>query len=228
MRAILVVIVAGALIGGGGVFAWHYYGGFSAEKRESIAFIDAYGAYAEVADRVDQLVHLPGTEGNTDRAELLTLLNSILTDSIDAGHREELARLAFNNLITLKKEIDEAHSAQARVYEELQNVERASKVFASMARRQSAGAVVMRARERAELTARITSVLSEGNDQTYAILSRILEEKGELSQEHIAVINGSTTVAQNRFDTLSALYADLVEKKKALDADFKKFVHDAL
>ena len=113
MKAAFITILLALLLGGGGTFLWVYYGGFAGEQSEAVAFIDIYGDYAEVAERVELLVHLPGTEGNSDRAELLNLLEAILTQDMAPQRREELARLAFSNLDTVKREIDAAQAAQA-------------------------------------------------------------------------------------------------------------------
>ena len=115
MRAVLATTLIAGLLGGGGAFIWRYYGGFEHEQAEVIAFVDVYGEYADIAEEVEHLVHLPGTEGNTDRAELLSLLTSMLTDSLDDTRREELARLAFSNLNALKEQVDSAQIAQARL-----------------------------------------------------------------------------------------------------------------
>jgi hypothetical protein len=228
MRIILTTILVSALLGGGGVYAWRYFGGFSGEEQEAIAFIDAYGAYADVAGQVDALVHRPGSEGNTDRSELLTLLSSILTERMDAVRREELARLAFNNLTALKKEIDGAQAAQARLYEGLQQLDAASRIFKSIARQRDAADIVRLARERAELTARITAILSEINDHTYAIITKILSDGGELTQEHIQAINATTAGAEERFETLTGVYDALGAKQKTLEAEVTAFAQSAL
>ena len=228
MRAILTTITLGILLGGGGVYAWHYYGGFSDERREAVIFIDAYGAYADTAEEVERLVHLPGTEGNADRAELLTLLNSILTENIEASRREELTRLAFNNLTAIKKEIDAAQAAQAKLYEDLQELDNASRVFHGIALQKDASSVVLLARKRAELTARITAILSEINDHTYAIITQVLADGGELTQDHIRAINNTTAGAEERFETLTSLYEELAVKQTELEKQFAEFVTRAI
>jgi len=228
MRAILATIILATILGGGGVYAWHYYGGFTHEQSNVITFVDAYGAYAETADRVETLVHVPGTEGNTDRAELLLLLTTILTDPLTPTRREELARLAFNNLTALKKEIDGAQTAQAQLYEKLQDLDTASRAFRSIALQQKVNEVVALARKRAELTARITAILSEINDHTYAIVTRILADRGELTVEHIQTINTTTDFAEERFETLSSLYTELVQKHMELETRFTAFAQGAM
>lgn len=228
MRAILTTIVIAVIIGGGGVYAWRYFGGFVGEQPHIIAFVDAYGAYADVAEQVELLVHTPGTEGNQDRAELLALLNSLLTEPMDEPHREELARLAFTNLTALKKEIDAAQAAQAQLYEALQSMDVTSRSFVGIGHRRDAGNVVALARKRAELSARITSILSETNDHTYAIITRILEDGGALTTEHIQDINAAIDTAEQRFDTLSGLYTELIEKRTELEQAIASFARHAV
>lgn len=228
MRAILATIIVAIVIGGGGVYAWRYFGGFAGEQSQIVAFIDAYGAYADVAEQVELLVHIPGTEGNQDRAELLGLLNSILTESMDDSRREELARLAFTNLTALKKEIDAAQAAQAQLYETLHDMDTASRAFVGIGYRHDSGEVVSLARKRAELSARITSILSETNDHTYAIITRILEDAGVLTTEHIQDINVATDAAEQRFDTLSELYAELMERRTELEQAIALFAQHAV
>jgi len=228
MRTILLTVLLSALLGGGGVYVWKYYGGFSNEQQAALAFIDAYSAYTEVAERVESLVHLPGTEGNSDRSQLLTLLNAILTDDMENGRREELARVAFNNLTALKNEVDGAQTAQASLYVELQRLDAAARSFTSVAKRAEAEAIVSNARTCAELSARITSVLSEMNEQTYAIITRILEDKGDLTPAHVTEINAATAAAETRFDLLKGLYADLLGRRKGMEGQFTTFAHRAL
>ncbi|HCC04855.1 TPA: hypothetical protein DEP58_00940 [Patescibacteria group bacterium] len=225
---IFITLVLAILLGGGGTFLWLYYGGFEGEQEISVAFIDYYVDYEETALEVEQLVHLPGTEGNVDRAELLTLLDSILTKEMDAPHRANLAQLALTNLNTLKQEIDKAHTAQAKLYEVLQELDNASRIFSSIDLRTRAEKIVISARKRAELSANITSILSKNNEQTYAILARILVDEGELSQAHITELNSATAETEKRFSTLEQLYSELVVKKKEVEDMFATFVAVAL
>jgi len=228
MRAILVTIVISALLGGGGVYAWQYYGGFKEEKTNAIAFINAYGDYAAVAREVENLAHVPGVEGNNDRKELERLLTSLLTEQLSAPRREELARLAYNNLQALKREVDIAQTKQAGLYTAMEGLDTVAKTFDGAGVRERALAIVAGARKRAELSARITSTLSEMNEQTHSIITRILEEKGELSQEHIHYINEGTAYAEERFETLSDLYVELQAKKGESESLFAQFVKDAV
>jgi len=227
MRIFLTLIFA-LCVGGGGAFLWLYFGGFEGEKGEAIAFIEVYGEYEDVAQKVELLAHLPGTEGNTDRLELLTLLNSILTEDMEPERRADLARLAFTNLDTLKKEIDSAQSAQSHIYQVLQDLDNASKKFTSIELRNSAEKIVTLARKRAELSAHITSVLSETNEHTYAIITRILADEGRLSNEHIDAINTSTTEAEERFKILEDLYTELLTKKGEIEMLFSEFAKQAI
>lgn len=86
----------------------------------------------------------------------------------------------------------------------------------------------MLARERAELSSRTTSILGETNDQTSAIITRILGDHGVLTSEHIVSINEATSAAESRFATLTELYAQMNAKKTALDAAFAEFVEMAI
>lgn len=228
MRTVILIILIAAFCGGGGAFLWLYYGGFGGERSSAVSFIEAYGDYAEIAERVEMLVHLPGTAGNSDRKELLAILDAILTQSMEAERRESLARLAYSNLDTIKKEIDAAQVAQAELYQVLQTLDNASRSFRSIELRNRVEEIVMLARKRAELSSRITSILSETNDTTSAIITRILGDGGELTQEHIRDINESTRSAEERFDMVTGLYDELISRKKELDKVFADFVAVAI
>jgi hypothetical protein len=227
MRIILILLLS-TLIGGGATYAWHYYGGFAGEKGTSVAFVEAYGTYVEVSGRVEALVHAPGTAGNSSRQELLALLNSILTDTLSPSERASLARIAFTHLDAIKKEIDAAQASQAKLYAVLQDFDNASRVFRGIELRTQATEIVALARKRAELTSRITAILSETNDHTYAIITRILGEEGALSPEHMTAINDATALAEERYATLEALYAELIAHKTALDRAFAEFTRTAI
>ena len=228
MKALLTTIAFALILGGGSTFLWMYYGGFESEGSEAILFIDTYGEYAETAEAVEMLVNVPGTENNTARAELLNLLESILTKEMTPKKRDTLARLAYKNLTILEKEANAAQSAQAKLYEELQKLDTAAKQFHSIDLQKRANEVVRLARKRAELSARITAILSETNEQTHAIITRILAEKGVLTQAHIIEINDTTVEAQSRFDTLENLYTQLLEKKNEAEIAFSAFVQVAI
>jgi len=228
MKAILITILLALLIGGGGTFLWTYYGGFGSEREIAVTFIDVYGDYSEISNQVELLVHLPGTEKNTDRAELFTLLSSILTENMEAERREMLARMAYTNLNTIKKEIDSAQIAQADLYKVLQRLDNSSRSFSSIDLHNRSMKIVSMARKRTELSARITSVLSETNEQTYAILTRILADKGQLSQAHIVEINKTTNEAEERFDSLEKLYKELGTKKNEIETAFAEFAQVAI
>jgi hypothetical protein len=227
MRIILTIILA-TLLGGGATYAWRYYGGFAGEKGTSVAFVEAYGTYTEVAQQMEALTHLPGTEGNTSRQELLSLLSSMLTETMEPAKRETLARIAFTHVDTLKKEIDGAQATQAKLYAVLQDFDNASRVFQGIELRTKATNIVLLARKQAEITARITAILAETNDHTYAIVTRILSDNGELSQEHIRAINEATKEAEERFSTLEGLYTELTQKKAELEQAFRVFTERAI
>jgi len=228
MRAAILTILFAALAGGGGVYLWTYYGGVAGEKESAVAFIDAYGDYAEIADRVDLLVHLPGTQDNIERAELEQLLTTVLTSDLAPERRDTLSRLAYQNLDVLKKEVDAAQAAQAELYERLQVLDNTARTFQGTRLRTLAQDVVTRARMRAELTSRITSILSETNEHTHAILTQILEDDGELTQLHIAEINTVTEAAEARHARTVALYDDLVVTSGELQQSVELFVRVAL
>jgi len=224
----LITILLAVLIGGGGTFFWLYYGGFEKERSEAIAFIDIYGDYNDAAEKVEFLVHLPGTENNVDRSELLSLLNSILTEDMEPERRESLARLAYSNLDSLKDEIEAAKVAQEDLYSVLQDLDSAVGTFKSMELQGKAGEIVLLSRKRAEVSARIASALSETNEHTHAIITRILSEKGALSHAHIVEINSATESAEDRFVMLESLYSELMRMKAEVDTLFAEFVQIAL
>jgi hypothetical protein len=228
MKKIISIVIVAILLGGGGTFLWLYYGGFENEKNISMEFVEIYGDYLENVNKVEYFVHLPGTENNSDRSELLRLLNSILTEKLEPKRREELARIAFTNLDVLKKEVDSAQIYQANLYKVIQEMGNVSVKFSAVDLRNKAENIVMLARERAELSSRITSVLSETNEQTYAIITRILEEKGKLTDEHIIAINNATDMAEERFHSLEVLYEKLLDKKNEMDKSFDEFVKTAI
>jgi len=228
MRAAFVTIVLALLLGGGGTFLWLYYGGFGGEQGSAVAFIDMYGEYAEVADRVETLVHMPGTAGNRDRAELFALLETILTEQIEDARRDSLARLAYSNLEVLRNEVDAAQSAQAELYEVLQDLDNASRQFKAIDLQNHTGRLVDLARQRAALSARITSVQSEINDQTYAIITRILADSGALTSDHAMQINAVTDEAAERHELLTTLHADLDALKQEMQGSFADFAQTAI
>ncbi len=215
MRILATILIA-TLLGAGATYAWRYYGGFAGEKGAAVAFVDAYGAYDEAATQVETLVHLPGAEGNDDRAELLALLSAILTEKMDDVKRESLARIAFTHLDTIKREIDAAQAGQARLYALLQDLDNASRVFRGIELRTAAEGVVQAARSRAEVAAHILSLLSDTNEHTYAIITRILAEHGALSSEHATAINAATAEAEERHNDTAALYDTLAAKHTEL------------
>jgi hypothetical protein len=223
MKAILFTILFAGLVGGSSAYFWLYYGGFAGEGSTGVAFIEIYGDYADVAKRVDVLVHVPGVADNPDRSELQSLLSTILVENITKDERERLSRIAFSHLDTVKKEIDQAQAAQAELYQVLQDLDTASKQFHGIEARGLADEIVQLARERAEQTARISSILSETNDHTYAIITKILGDGGELRPGHIQIINDSTTAAEERYDTLAELYDIHAKKRGELDARMQDF-----
>lgn len=216
------------LLTAGGVYAWFYYGGFGGDKGEAVAFIDAYSTYGETAARVEALVHQPSTANNGSRGELNGLLETILTEDVTVGRRDTLARLAFKHLAVLRDEVDAAQSAQAALYEHLQVMDDVLAQIDGGQMRAQGQEIVVAARKRAELTARITSVLSETNDQTENIITRILGEGGELTDEHIVAINESTEKAEGRHATLTRLYEELAQQQAQVEVMFTLFVDSAL
>lgn len=228
MRIVLITLILATTLGGGVAYAWVYYGGFVGEGSTGIAFIEVYGDYAEVANRVEMMVHVPGVAENENRGDLLSLLSTILTEDIDDTERERLARIAFSHVDTMKKEIDQAQAGQAELYRVLQDLGNAAAQFRGLEAQDLAGTVVSQARERAELSSRITSILSETNDHTYAIVTQILEEKGSLSDEHVQAINAATTGAEDRFDDLTRLYNDLIQRRADVETSMQTFAEKVI
>jgi len=227
MRFVLPIIVL-LLLAGGAVYAGLYFGGFGNDKNGAVVFIDAYSIYGETATQVEQLVHQPSTVQNGSRTELNALLETILTEDVTAQRRDTLARLAFKHLAVLRDEVDEAQSAQAQLYEHLQRMDDALAQIDGGQMRAQGQEIVVAARKRAELAARITSVLSETNDQTENIITRILGDGGNLTDEHIVAINESTEKAEGRHATLTRLYDEIAEQQKQIERMFTLFVDSAL
>lgn len=228
MRSILLITLLAAILGGGGAYAWLYYGGFGGEGAHVVSFIDTYGDYEEVATRVETLTHVPGVSDNPDRGELEQLLTTMLTERVSAEERGRYALLARSNLNTLQGELDAAQASQAKLYEVLQTFDNASAWFHGIEARSQAEDIVAMARKRAETSARITSIQSEIYIQTDAIIAQILADGGALTQEHITVINNATDNAEARHATLTGLYDDLVRQKSDMETAFANFVHSAL
>ncbi len=224
MRGIIIIIFVSTLLGGGGVYVWSQYGGVVPERAAAVQFIEAYGDYVEIADEVERLVHIPGNKGNDERTKLLGLLQSILTQDMDAERRGQLAQLALSNLGTIKDETHVAQAGQARLYVALQDLDTATRMFRSKDLRERTQNIVAMARRRAEASAHAMSVLAETNEQTQVILERIVQEGGALTYEHIVAINDATNDAEARFDMLRSLYDELLSQKESLDTEFKAFV----
>ena len=227
MRIVLVVVCA-ALLGGGSVFAWWYFGGFGHEQGTSIAFVNAYSTYTEIAAQLEELVYVPGVEANVARQELLVLLNAILTETMEPTEREVLARTAFARVDTVKKEIDAARGMQDKLYQALQDLDNAGRQFRGERYRVRAHAVTERARDRAECSSRITSLLADMNDHAYAIVTKIIADHGALTAEHVTSINEKTDEAQQRFDTLTSLYTELGRLRAETEHALKEFTDTTL
>lgn len=222
------ILIFCLLMLGCGFGYWYYFGSLHGEPVAAVAFVEAYGEYNEHADQVEKLVHAPSAGNNPARQELLTLLNAILTTDMSEEDREDLARVAFANLDTLKREVDAAQTAQSKLYESLAGLDDASRTFRAYMFAEEARAIVDLARRRAELSTQITSNLSETGNHTYAIITRVIEEKGVLTESHIVDINAATDGAEKRFEQLNQLYRDLGDVRDELNARFTVFVQQAL
>lgn len=227
MRIFLTLLCA-LMLGGGGAYAWLYYGGFEGERSSVVGFIDAYSTYDVSATRVAALVHSPSTEKNSDRSELLALLQDILTGTLTNDEREALARVAFTHLDSIQKGIADAAVAQDELYLNIQNLDTMSRIFTGMRAREQAHDLVSLARACAETSARIIANLSETHEHTYAIITRVLEDGGELTDEHKRSINAITTEAETRHAELEAHYTSFVAQRDSLTMAFDQFVHDLL
>lgn len=225
---IFLIIVALLVLMGGGAYAWYYFGGFDGDDAGAIAFIDAYGAYSEAALKVDALTHAPTVEQNEGRVDLLERLTSILTGTLTAAERESQARAAFGDLDALKREIDAAQAAHGDLYKTQRDLEAAGVRLANARSEAVAKEILALARSRTELAISITSLVSENHDHMYAILTRILDERGELSQEHVIQINASTDGAEARRDELERSYEELVRIEAETRATFARFVAVAM
>lgn len=226
MKWIAIVFLLLIATAGGG--AWYYYGNMHGEPEAAVAFVEAYGEYDEAATQVEALINAPATGGNGARQALLSLLGSILTGEQTPEEREKSARAAFSELEQLRREVDAAQAAQASIYSRIDALAVAASGFRAKRHADVADTIVDLSRERVEIGSQITSILSETNEHTYAIITRILEEEGELSQAHIVDINAATDAAETRFDNLNHLYQDLAAKRNEAEERFKLLVRAAL
>ncbi len=227
MRTLFIILIA-ILLGGGGTYLWVYYGGFDGERTSAIAFIDAYSTYDVAASRVEDMVHGPGTKRNPDRTNLLALLEKILTADISAEERSELARVAYGHLDSIQEGIADAKKVHGELYAIIQDLDNTSRIFHGVRAKEQAEKLVTLARERAETSARIIANLSETHEYTYAIITRVLEDGGELTDEHKNSINTITAEAESRHAALEEQYARSMEQSDALEIAFDQFVHDML
>lgn len=207
---------------------WHYYGGFAGDDAGAVMFINAYGEYADVAQRADALTHAPTVEENTSRSDLYASLAAMLTEAQADDVREVRARAAFAQLDQLKREVDAAQAAQADLLAAQEAMGEAARALKSARLRVRAQEIVEAAGVRSAVSAKITGLLSHANDESYAIITRVLEEKGALSQEHIIRINSITTAAETRHDELTAAYDELVRAEELIQSSFAAFVAEAL
>lgn len=227
MRILGIILIA-ILFGGGGTYLWVYYGGFEGERTSVVAFIDAYSAYDIAASQVADLVHDPGTTRNTDRSNLLALLERILTAPLEANERAKLARVAYGHLDSIQNDIAEAKKAHEELYAIIQDLDNMSRIFRGVRAGEQASGLVSLARERAETSARIIANLSETHEYTYAIITRVLEDEGALTDEHKQSINTITSEAESRHAALEEQYERFMAQGEALDLAFDQFVHDTL
>lgn len=222
---LLALLIIATLIGGG---LWYYYGDIHGEPTATVAFVEAYGEYEEVATQVEKLINAPAAGGNSARQALLSLLSSILTGEQTPEEREQSARAAFAELEQLRREVDAAQAAQASIYSRLDALSVAAQGFRAKRYVDEAQGIVVLSRQRVELGSQITSILAETNEHTYAIITRILDEKGNLSQAHIVDINAATDAAEVRFETLNTRYQELAAKRDEASARFNALVRTAL
>jgi hypothetical protein len=187
-----------------------------------------YGEYAERAHTVAELVHAPGLESNVNRAELELLLEEMLTKPMESESREAMARIAFEHIDILQTDIKTASEEQSKLYNLTQQLDNSARMFNGVKIRAQAGEIVVQTREQAEISARIVALLSYTYEHTYAIVTRILQDKGELTDAHKTAINTMTPEAEVRHSALKELYTEFSAKEARLSEMFGTFVEDAL
>ena len=198
---VLGIIVLGSIAGG----IWYFFSmSQPLETRERGALTQTHSVYERESIRQTEILAKPGSGSNINRANLHMLLSQMLTADLTDDERKTLAEQARGQAEKLRTDIDRTkgvHTSVVRAIESIQDVSIASRAYSK--KQESLISLMMQKQVTAES---ITTTLYAINDQTEGIITRILDEEGALTPEHIQYINEETSDAETRHDQLTQLY----------------------
>ncbi len=225
MRTTLIGLLL-ALVGVCGGVYW-YFGGFSIEGGEKLAFIDAYATYYEESTEMEALIHSTSGSGSQDRQALFVLFSSILIEQLEPDVRLMKTKEALHHLAMIETSLRSAEERVRHVRGAIDDVGRATEEFSSQSTRAHARALVDLMSAHTELLERTLADLRGANDQTRSILTQVEQDEGILTDDHVISINETTSDAEARFDQLTRHFDELASLATRRNDTYQAFVDRA-
>lgn len=222
--ALLSIVILIALLGAG-LFAYATLK--PSESHDAITFINAYGAYAEMANELHAAINVPGSQDNPHHINLRNNLEKILTADISPEERLELAQAAKAETDGLREEIDIASQKREKVEGAIRDVEGEQKILDSSDLLALSGQLLSVMESRQNAVVDLAATLYAVNGQTEEILDQIIADGGALTDAHIIAINNATNDAEQRYERLRQEYETLSLFQVELDQISKEFVEEA-
>jgi hypothetical protein len=201
----ILILAAGA----GGALAYR-----TAQKPDPsavLALTDAYATYTQHEQQRFAAALAPGRGENTLRQQLNTTLAKTLTGNIATSTRHQLSERGLEQVATMRKRVKAMEARRVAIDEAITEVERTAESLNDP----DAVRLAKQMRERFRVVDRIKTLSSEITGQIAGVFTRIDENNGKLTPEHVSELNASIPKAERRFDERVRLYEEL----KELDAD---------
>lgn len=169
---------------------------------------DEYAQLESLIDAQETRAYVPSAENNPVRQRVNRLLGEVLATGFTQGQRRERAEEGLRLLELMELQIDGIGEATQELDAAIVDIQKKSPFTDEYLR--SGGSELIRSLERrSEIIADIRGLSYRANFHTAEIFSKILQDNGELTSEHVLALNDQIPQVEEQFYRRSNLYNEL-------------------
>lgn len=177
--------------------------------RSQSQFADTYVVYTAATSRYVTAAFKPAVESNPIRTEVNSLLARVLQETMTPVERFDMARRGIAHLNDIEGQIDEIKNEGDLIEPLLTKLETSAKHPGNVRDRGQMLEIVSLGRERARVISDIRGLSYRANFYAGEVFERIIDDQGELTDDHVRHLNDLIPQLEEQFDARSALYEEL-------------------
>ncbi len=208
LRNIILVLAVAAVLLGAALYL----------MRQSVTrFADTYVVYAAAETMYETAAYKPAVESNPVRAQVNQLLAEVLQVTMTQSERLDRANRGNAHLNDIELQIDAIKNEGDLVVPLLERLDESASSILSVRKRTEMQEIVSLGKRRAEIIADIRGLSYRANYYTGEVFERIIDDQGELTEDHVRHLNDLIPQLEEQFDARATLYDELQRTGNRMD-----------